>query len=678
MIINLKWVMKTMHKKIYKVALGAVFALISLILTFSALQPAYAQNGDETVYDQESFDYILIIDESGSMKKNDPQNTRIDAAKLFVDLNGALDKDSRVCIIGFGEKVNVYFDLQDISGNEQAIRASLDQIKSSEPLTDMKAAFLKAWEILSAREIKNKAAIIFLTDGSLTLDDIPKEDFSDKTQNTQAEKEEEKPVRTRPSTGDDDNPLNKKSAENQIIKYQGRERISNIDDEADPKLSYLEKYKKDLLAICFDLSLHDTHIYPIAFTDEAQIQLLNDMAFITGTASYYAESAKDLKDAYLEIFGNITNRFLKTLEQKEAEETSGTIELQDYTGELVMVAVKNDASPLVAIEIQSADALLTERIQERTYEILKILDIGHAALSYTISGDAILIFEFARSVIIEPKMSYYLLGAQIPASLQLAPVDETDGIDNEAFTITYALESPDGSVQEGNDQSVLYDGEYFNGSIEGLEMKGIYSLEFFIHHIKTGSVSSKKIIVNVLDLGFSFKPLMPSETFEIIDSDTDIIIPVQASLELLEGSNIEIRSSDIKVYCQFTDEKGSLVKELFLTAETDSEKDSLIFEGSVEGLKDAGTYHADFFIFDPYYGENKIGTGTGLTFELVQKEASKETVTAESVREDEMQAIGEDESGQFSYMKIIIAASAVLGGIIIAVVAFLVLKKIRK
>jgi uncharacterized protein with von Willebrand factor type A (vWA) domain len=112
------------------------------------------------------------------MKKNDPENTRIEAAKLFVDLNTAFASDSRVCVIGFGQKVHVYFDLQDIRGNEEAIRASLDNIKSDQPLTDMKAAFLKAQEILEAREQKNNSALIFLTDGALTLDDIPKEDSS--------------------------------------------------------------------------------------------------------------------------------------------------------------------------------------------------------------------------------------------------------------------------------------------------------------------------------------------------------------------------------------------------------------------------------------------------------------------------------------------------------------------
>ena len=55
-----------------------------------------------------AFDFILVVDESGSMKQNDPENKRIDAAKLFVELNEILTKGNRVSVIGFGEQTNIY------------------------------------------------------------------------------------------------------------------------------------------------------------------------------------------------------------------------------------------------------------------------------------------------------------------------------------------------------------------------------------------------------------------------------------------------------------------------------------------------------------------------------------------------------------------------------------------
>lgn len=53
-------------------------------------------------------DLVLVIDESGSMRQNDPGNKRIDAAKLFVELNEILTDGNRVSVVGFGEQTNIY------------------------------------------------------------------------------------------------------------------------------------------------------------------------------------------------------------------------------------------------------------------------------------------------------------------------------------------------------------------------------------------------------------------------------------------------------------------------------------------------------------------------------------------------------------------------------------------
>ncbi len=120
-----------------------------------------------------SYDYVLVIDESGSMKRNDPANRRIDAAKLFVYLAETMNPGSRVLVSGFGETVNIYQQLTDISGNEKSISAAISKIKSDQDITDMKGALTKIKQMLDSRETKKKTVVIFLTDGSLTVDDIP-------------------------------------------------------------------------------------------------------------------------------------------------------------------------------------------------------------------------------------------------------------------------------------------------------------------------------------------------------------------------------------------------------------------------------------------------------------------------------------------------------------------------
>ena len=63
--------------------------------------------------------------------------------------------------------------MADISGNEKSISAAISKIKSDQDITDMKGALAKIKLILDSRETKNKTVVIFLTDGSLTVDDIP-------------------------------------------------------------------------------------------------------------------------------------------------------------------------------------------------------------------------------------------------------------------------------------------------------------------------------------------------------------------------------------------------------------------------------------------------------------------------------------------------------------------------
>ena len=131
----------------------------------------HALNEDSS--DSEKYDYVLVIDESGSMRTNDPSNMRVDAARLFIYLNEMLSKGNRVLLAGFGEKTNIYLPLTEISGNEDAINAAVKMIQSNQQYTDMKGALADIKKVLGQRIDKQKTAVIFLTDGALTIDDIP-------------------------------------------------------------------------------------------------------------------------------------------------------------------------------------------------------------------------------------------------------------------------------------------------------------------------------------------------------------------------------------------------------------------------------------------------------------------------------------------------------------------------
>ena len=263
--------------------------LIAFAFLFFPFKPSLnALNEDNS--GSEKYDYVLVIDESGSMRTNDPSNMRVDAARLFIYLNEVLSKGSRVLIAGFGEKTNIYLPLTEISGNEDAINAAIKMIQSNQKYTDMKGALADIKKVLGQRIDKQKTAVIFLTDGALTIDDIPPEAAVDQT----VKNGKEKPVRTK--TGNVDQNENPGSITGQQDETDNQENSGSekIGSTGKGENQYLEKYKKELLDLCYSYKRDNIVIYPIAFTQEAEIGLLEQMASITSGACWRAEKASNL------------------------------------------------------------------------------------------------------------------------------------------------------------------------------------------------------------------------------------------------------------------------------------------------------------------------------------------------------------------------------------------------
>ena len=120
----------------------------------------------------DNVDVVLIVDNSGSMRVNDPQGFRISAAKLFVDL--AIDGD-HIAIISMagaeGTKVRKEFtrlsSILDYSSiGRQGLKDSLSDLRQlSGGGTYMGEALSLAYDLLEAQPSGNRQFVIFLTDG---------------------------------------------------------------------------------------------------------------------------------------------------------------------------------------------------------------------------------------------------------------------------------------------------------------------------------------------------------------------------------------------------------------------------------------------------------------------------------------------------------------------------------
>lgn len=136
-------------------AFTAGLTLLWLLLSW----PATAQQG--------GVDLRILVDVSGSMKKNDPRNLRAPAVRLLV---GLLPADARAGIWTFGEHVReaVPVAAAGATWKERARRAAR-RIRSDELYTDIEQALEKATADWSTAPATGNRYVILLTDGMVDI-----------------------------------------------------------------------------------------------------------------------------------------------------------------------------------------------------------------------------------------------------------------------------------------------------------------------------------------------------------------------------------------------------------------------------------------------------------------------------------------------------------------------------
>ena len=531
--------------------------LSALIISFlSFLFPAHLTSSanlfaqDNGLSSQDNYDYVLIIDESGSMKKNDPQNMRIDAAKLFIYLAEILNRGNRALISGFGESTNIYLPITEISGNEDEISSAIDKIKSNQQLTDMKGALEKIKSILDGRQEKQKTAVIFLTDGSLTINDIPAQSEEDK------KPEKEKPGKGKDVEGHQEEIPGDIIGEDKISNQLFSESVESYSEEELTKgqKQYLEDYKKGLLDLCYSFKQENIVIYPIAFTKEADIELLEQIASITSGACWKAESASDIRNSYLEILKNLTSRFIKIEEQTESEALAGEIEVGGYVKELVVLSLKNKIQPKPSIDLidpTDAQAEYDEFIQESIFKIAKIDNPAEGKWKYEIDGDAVFIYSIVDSFITEPYYSIYTTGAEVQLKINILGLfSENPDVKSSDFEVSCSIKDPQGSVVEyielvddGTDIDEKANDGIFSGIYSSTDLKGNYLVTFEIKHLPTSSISNKNINFEVVKLPAKISIIEPARKFYLINTDVKVFV----KLEQVAGSQERFNPTDYEI-----------------------------------------------------------------------------------------------------------------------------------
>jgi uncharacterized protein (TIGR03503 family) len=145
--------------------LPVLFLCLATLLTTPLVTQAAAGSANP------DYDVRVLIDVSGSMKENDPNNLRIPALRLLV---GLLPPDTKAGVSTFGTTVSSIVPAQAVNQQwkEQAL-AHVEQVHSRSLFTDIEAALNQALDDWQKPDADSQRSLILLTDGFVDVSKNP-------------------------------------------------------------------------------------------------------------------------------------------------------------------------------------------------------------------------------------------------------------------------------------------------------------------------------------------------------------------------------------------------------------------------------------------------------------------------------------------------------------------------
>ena len=114
-----------------------------------------------------NYDFRIVIDVSGSMKKNDPENLRVPALKL---INGLIPSGSRAGVWTFGKYVDMAVKWGKVNDQwRQQADLGANKIHSNALLTNIEGALARARVGWDKPDQKTRRILLLLTDGKVDI-----------------------------------------------------------------------------------------------------------------------------------------------------------------------------------------------------------------------------------------------------------------------------------------------------------------------------------------------------------------------------------------------------------------------------------------------------------------------------------------------------------------------------
>lgn len=118
---------------------------------------------------------ILLVDQSGSLKTNDPLDLRKDALKFLIEQNNSWDK---VAIYSFGSDVKTHYPnagsiFYKLPKDRGKLINVVNSLSRNDSLTDLKKGLSKVYDDLTRSNSWDNTHILIFTDAQLKYGDIP-------------------------------------------------------------------------------------------------------------------------------------------------------------------------------------------------------------------------------------------------------------------------------------------------------------------------------------------------------------------------------------------------------------------------------------------------------------------------------------------------------------------------
>ena len=372
-------------------------------------------------------DFCLIIDESGSMRYNDPHDMRIDAARLFSDLCMVED---RIALIGFGEGARVISEFKEIGIHKEQLVNSLSAIASKDRYSMVKEGLEETFRLFQKRQTVHPPVVVLLSDGEFQEDDVP------------------------PGTD-------------------------------------LTKYLNELYTLSRRFGNQKIPIFTVAFTGSANVDVLSAVARESGGACYLAEKAGDIQEVYSKILENLRPFFSEedTGIVLTDEEQEFVYEIGRGIRKLIVSVLKQPTDPAPSVDVFNprGERETGEVSETPSFSLQKFDEPEPGKWTVRVKGKGKVNIKVTREMgvkiaLVRPRGDELsrALGDELPIGLELTPVSKEISVTD--FDVKGFIQRPDGTEDEirlsddGQKPDDLAGDGLFQGVYNRLNTKGKYTL----------------------------------------------------------------------------------------------------------------------------------------------------------------------------------------------------------